>query len=242
MKDFYNKIQACTNQNRMVALATIIKGQGLGSKLLIYKDGLFEGDLGDSTLNDQVAILASQVFNSQEPKRVDLTFRNEIIELFIDVFPPLPKLIIIGAVHIAIPLVTMGKIAGYHTIVIDPRRAFAMRDKFNYAEELIVEWPTDALERVGIDEATCFVTLTHDEKIDNPSLAYALKSSARYIGALGSPKTHAKRKTALVEMGFTEEELQKIHSPIGLDIGARGPHEIAISIIAEIVAQKHGKL
>ncbi len=238
--NMYKTLEKNIRRNKITSLATIIDGENVGKKLLIYSDGTFKGDLGDLNLNQRVIELSKSVFEMQEPRRESIEIEGKLFDVFVDIFQPMPKMIIIGAVHIAIPLVTLGNIAGFYTIVIDPRRAFAMEEKFTHADELIIEWPTDVLEKVGVDEASCFITLTHDEKIDNPSLAYALKSPARYIGALGSKRTHAKRKTALMEMGFKEDDFNRIHGPIGLKIGGRGPEEIAISIIAEIVAEKHG--
>ena len=239
-KDMYTTLENNIRRNKIISLATIIDGENIGKKLLINSDGTFDGDLGDSNLNQHILDLSKSVFEKQQPRRENIEIEGKLFDVFIDIFPPMPKMIIIGAVHIAIPLVTLGKVAGFYTVVIDPRRAFAMEEKFTHADELINEWPNDVLDKVCVDEASCFITLTHDEKIDNPSLAYALKSPARYIGALGSKRTHAKRKDALIEMGFTEDDFNRIHGPVGLKIGGHGPEEIAISIIAEIVAEKHG--
>ena len=176
----------------------------------------------------------------QESQEGNIEVEGKLFDVFIDIFPPNAQNDYYWGRAYCHTVDNNGNIAGFYTIVIDPRRAFAMEEKFTHADELIVEWPTDVLEKVGVDEASCFITLTHDEKIDNPSLAYALKSPARYIGALGSNRTHAKRKEALMEMGFTEDDFNRIHGPVGLKIGGHGPEEIAISIIAEIVAEKHG--
>lgn len=227
-------------QNQFIATAMVLNGDNIGKKLIIYPDRSYESDLDNTALEKKIVQLSIESINLQQSKRLQFTMEEKVFDLFIDILSPMPKMIIIGAVHIAIPLVTLGKIAGFHTIVVDPRKAFAMEEKFSHADQLVVAWPTDVLDEIGIDEATCFITLTHDEKIDNPSLAYALQSPARYIGALGSVKTHAQRKDALIEMGFTEDDLNKIHAPIGLNIGAKGPNEIAISVISEIIAQSHG--
>jgi len=227
-------------EEKLVALATVISGSGTGSKLLIWPDGATLGGLGTDALDQQVVRRARELFQLLNPERVSLEMGEETVEVFIDVFPPPSKLIIIGAVHIAIPLVSFAKTLNLHTIVIDPRAAFATRERFPNADELIIQWPAEALNAININESTFIVTLSHDEKLDNPALEAALNSPARYIGALGSRKTHTKRVTALKASGLTDEHIARIHAPIGLNIGARGAEEIALSIIAEIIAVDHG--
>jgi xanthine dehydrogenase accessory factor len=173
-------------------------------------------------------------------ERTAIPLNGVDIQVFFDVFPPMPRLIIIGAVHIAMPLVEIAKTLGFHTIVIDARGAFATPERFPNADQLIKQWPHEALNDLKLDESSYVVTLTHDEKFDNPALKIALNSPARYIGALGSKKTHAKRCEALLQDGVTQAQLERIHAPIGLKIGSRGPREIALSIIAEMIAVSHG--
>ena len=156
-------------------------------------------------------------------------------DVFVDVFPPPPQLVIVGAVHIAIPLVTFAKALGFRTIVVDARRAFATPERFAHADQLLIGWPGDILPTLNLNESTCLVTLTHDEKLDNPALLVALNSPVRYIGALGSKRTHASRAAALQAEGTTDEQIARIHAPIGLDLGGRRPEEIAVAIVAQIV-------
>lgn len=152
---------------------------------------------------------------------------------FFNVFNPPLRLIIVGAVHIAQPLARMGLEAGYDVSVVDPRESFATAERFpNVA--LISEWPDEALQNLELDARTAIVTLTHDPKLDDPALHVALKSTAFYVGALGSKKTQAARKDRLSDAGFTETEIERICGPVGLNIGAKSPAEIAISILAEI--------
>lgn len=146
--------------------------------------------------------------------------------------PPL-RLAIVGAVHIAQALVPMARIAGYDPVIIDPRGAFGSDARFP-GETIISDWPDNALETVGLDTRTALVLLTHDPKLDDPALHLALKSGCFYIGALGSKRTHAARVARLQEAGFATAEIARIHGPIGLDIGAAGPPEIAVSILAEM--------
>ena len=239
MENIYQSLRNNILNNQLTAVATVIRGEYLGKKLLVTPDGTQIGDLGSERLNQRALEVARTALASQKPQRVEIETTTEPVELFVDVFSPKPRMIIIGAVHIAIPLVTLAKTVGFYTIVVDPRKAFASDERFSHSDQLISEWPQDAMQRLSIDEATCIVTLTHDEKIDNPALAYALGSKARYIGALGSKKTHALRVEALKEEGVSEEAIARIHGPIGLNIGAEGPYEIAVSIIAEIVAERH---
>ena len=155
-------------------------------------------------------------------------------KVFLTVHVPSPKLVITGAVHISQTLAPMGQLLGYDVTIVDPRTAFASIERFPDVK-VIAEWPDVALPPIGIDHYTAFVALTHDPKIDDPGLDIALKSDCFYIGALGSRKTHARRVERLkTERGFTDNDIGRIHSPIGLDIDAVSPAEIAVAIIGEI--------
>ncbi len=147
--------------------------------------------------------------------------------------PPL-RLAIVGAVHIAQALVPMARIAGFDPVLIDPRGAFGSEARFP-GETILDDWPDEALAAYGLDARTALVLLTHDPKLDDPALHLALKSPCFYIGALGSTRTHAKRVERLTEAGFSEAEIGRIHAPVGLDIGAASPQEIAVSILAEML-------
>lgn len=153
--------------------------------------------------------------------------------VFVEVFNPRLRCILVGAVHIAQPLARMMALAGYLVTVVDPRSAFASDVRFP-GVELSTEWPDEALERLKPNRRTAVVTLTHDPKLDDPALAAALKSDAFYIGALGSRKTHAARCRRLIEQGIDEAALARIHGPVGINIGAVSPAEIAVSILAQI--------
>lgn len=156
--------------------------------------------------------------------------------LFLNVLARREKLVIVGAVHIAVPLVQMAAMLGFETIVVDPRSALANVERFSTPpDRIVVDWPEAALEGIGLDPATYAVVLTHDPKIDDVALAVLLKSPVAYIGALGSRVTQGKRRATLLAQGSTEADLDRIHGPIGLNIGARSPEEIALSILAEIV-------
>ncbi|MGD9293674.1 MAG: XdhC family protein [Roseobacter sp.] len=155
-------------------------------------------------------------------------------DVFVAIHNPPLRLVIVGAVHIAQALVPMARIAGYDPVVIDPRGAFGSEARFP-GERLVADWPDEALEQIGLDTRTALVLLTHDPKLDDPALHIALRSTCFYIGALGSRRTHAARVARLEDAGFSPDEIARIHAPIGLDIGASGPPEIAVSILAEMV-------
>jgi xanthine dehydrogenase accessory factor len=157
-------------------------------------------------------------------------------KLFLNVYAPTARLVVIGAVHISQALAPMAQSLGYDVTVVDPRTAFASPERFPNVP-LIAEWPDEALPPLNIDRYTAFVALTHDPKIDDPALLHAFQRDCFYIGALGSRKTHAKRGDRLKAQGAKDADIARIHAPIGLAIGAISPAEIAVSIMAEITAQ-----
>jgi xanthine dehydrogenase accessory factor len=161
-------------------------------------------------------------------------------EVFIRVYNPALRMIVIGAVHTAQYLAPLARMAGYDVTIVDPRGAFATPDRFP-AMRVIAEWPDEALSTLGLDSRTAFIALTHDPKIDDVALRLALASDVFYIGALGSTRTHAKRLDRLQAQGADAASLARIHAPIGLDIGAQGPVEIALSIIGQVTAVLRGK-
>ena len=234
----YPMLKTCLDENHLAAVATVITGDGLGNKILIWPDGQTLGSLGSAALDADVVNWAREQMCVQETG-----WRSfGAVDVFVDVLPPPSRMIVIGAVHIAIPLVTLAKTLGYHTIVIDPREAFATRERFPSVDELITEWPSDALEKLRPDESSYVVVISHDEKLDNPALKVALAYPARYVGVLGSRKNLGKRFAALRELGVTDEQLARLHAPIGMRLGAVSPEEIALSILAGMVAAKHGVL
>lgn len=158
---------------------------------------------------------------------------------FLNVFNPPLQMYVVGAVHIAQPLSHMAALSGFNVTVIDPRTAFATSERFP-GLKLITEWPDEAFANLALDMRSAVVTLTHDPKLDDPALAAALKSPAFYVGALGSKKTHAARLGRLKAEGFDDAALARIHGPVGLDIEAQTPAEIAVSILAQIIARLRG--
>jgi xanthine dehydrogenase accessory factor len=172
------------------------------------------------------------------PPGVELARRDG--DWFTEPFRRPAHLIIIGAIHIAIPLHRLAKLMGYRVTVVDARAKFATKERFPEADELIVAWPDEAIARLSIDQSSYVVILTHDPKFDLPALRAVLTKDAGYIGAIGSRKTNQNRFDALRAEGFTEDQLSKVHGPIGLDLGGRGAEETALGILAEITATRFG--
>ncbi len=161
------------------------------------------------------------------------------LSVFLEVFPRRPTVVIFGAVQIAAALVTFAKALGYRTVVADGRAAFLTRERFPDADELILAWPAEAFDRIGLGPATYVCLLSHDPKFDDPAMELALRSPARYIGAIGSKKTQAARRERLRALGFSDTDLARLHGPIGLPLGGRAPAETALAIIAEMTQVRY---
>jgi xanthine dehydrogenase accessory factor len=215
-------LQEARAAREAVVLATRLSD---GKEALVFA-GSASGELAD----DQEVLSYARTMLGGENSRSTGTGGGRV---FLHVFSPPPRLIVVGAVHIAQALVPMASLAGYDIIVVDPRRAFSSDERFP-GVTVSRDWPDEALAALKPDSGTAVVTLTHDPKLDDPALAAALKSDCVYIGALGSRKTHEKRLARLTEMGFGADDFARIHGPVGLSIGALSPAEIAISILAQI--------
>jgi xanthine dehydrogenase accessory factor len=210
-----------------VGLATRLDG---GQHLIAWPDGRVQGDRTlDSVLTPALAAGGS-------PSPLAALRSTPHGDVFLEVFARPPTLTIVGAVHIAVPLVTMAQALNFHVRLVDARRAFATRDRFPTVDDLVIAWPKEALDPRTLRPEDALVVLTHDPKFDVPALEAALKTPVGYIGLLGSTSTQQKRRAALKERDFTDEELARIHGPVGLDLGGRRPAEIALAILAEIVA------
>ena len=203
----------------------------LATRLATGEQALILGDreIGELALDPASLAEARRLLAAD----LSLTIDGPDGRIFLHALSPPPRLIIVGAVHIAEPLARMAESAGYATVLVDPRRAFAGREQFR-GFTLIDDWPDAALAELRPDERTAVVTLTHDPKLDDPALLVALRSRAFYIGCLGSKKTHGARLARLRAAGATAEQIDRLHGPVGLPIGARTPAEIAISILAEL--------
>jgi xanthine dehydrogenase accessory factor len=216
------------------AEVTLLEGARPGAKLLIEADGRQSGSLGAPELDDEALRIAAELIWTENCERHD--------SMFVDIVAPAPRLILFGAVDIAASLCTLARAAGWRPYVVDPRARFAAPERFPDAEEVITAWPQEAFERLGgIDPATSIAVLTHDPKLDDAALALALHSPARFIGAMGSRRAQEARRERLLALGFAEDELSRVAAPLGLDLGAISAEETALSILAEVVAARHGR-
>ena len=238
----YDRLKDALASKQPVAAVTVVRGPNLGAKLLVLPDRV-HGTLGDPALDaaaaaDARALLAGE---RSETRSYPLAGTADAVELFIEAFPPPPTLLIFGAVHAAQPLTRFAKALGFTVVVTDARAALATRERFPEADRIVVAWPEEALGQITIEPNTYVAILTHDPKFDEPALLGTLGSAARYIGAGGSRATNRDRRRRLTAAGVPAEQLARVRGPIGLDIGADTPEEMAVSILAEIIACRHGR-
>jgi xanthine dehydrogenase accessory factor len=219
--------------------AVVIQGPEAvrGQSGMVDADGRLSGGL-DPNLAESVRAAASLVEKSGAPETKTLPFAGGQVEVFFDPLMPPFTLVIVGAVHIAIALTRLAKVLDYRVVLVDPRRAFITRERFPEADSLIGLWPDEALRQIGLNASTAVAVLSHDPKLDDPALQVALPSSAFYVGALGSEATNEQRRRRLLEAGLKEQEVARLHAPIGIDVGSVSPEEIAVSILAEVVAAR----
>jgi xanthine dehydrogenase accessory factor len=234
----FGDFAAIAAEDGRAALVSVVDGGDRRAKLLVRADGETSGGLGDAEL-DRAAVEAAEELMWAE--RSELR-RVGDVSLFVDVTAPAPRLVIFGAVDYAAALCRLARAAGWRPFVCDPRSQFATRERFPEAEDVIAGWPADAFARLGgIDRATYVAVLTHDPKLDDAALEVALRSEAPYVGAMGSRRAQAQRRERLLAAGLEEELLERVAAPIGLDLGAVEPEETALSIMAEVVAVRHGR-
>jgi xanthine dehydrogenase accessory factor len=223
------------------ALVTVVRSEGkarVGDKLLVLADGASSGSLGAEPLEQAARAAAEELIWAERSELRE----HEGVTLFVDVVAPPPRLVVFGAVDFAAALCRVARAAGWRPFVVDPRSRFATAERFPDAEEVIAEWPAEAIARLGgIDRATYLAVLTHDPKLDDAALVLALESEAPYIGAMGSRRAQAKRRERLVEAGVTDAQLERIAAPIGLDLGGMSAEETAVSIMGEVIAVRNGR-
>ncbi len=246
MARLFETLQDQIHQEKAVALATVVHGpEHIGAKLLVFPGKRVDGSLGNPSLDALALEDAGIALWNGNAFMHTYTLEGETgtqsYDVFIEGFPPPPTLVIVGAGHIAIPLTTFAKTLNYRVIVVDARAAFATKERFPHADELIVAWPDEVLEKMDLNPSTSVAVLTHDPRFDEPSLKVVLARQVGYVGAIGSRKTGQERSERLKKQGLTDEQLARIHGPIGLNIGASAPEEVALAIMAEIVATRHGK-
>jgi xanthine dehydrogenase accessory factor len=243
MGELFKAIAHAIREKEPVAVVTEVQGPNPGAKMLVGEDSVM-GSLGDEKLDRAVVENARGFLDmAQTGTRTygpQGQGNSEEVEVFIQSFSQPPDLYVLGAVNLASALVRLGKFMGYRVTVADARKVFANKERFPEADEVVVQWPNEFLETAPISRRTAIVVLTHDPKFDVPILEFALKSPAGYLGAMGSRRTHEKRKANLREVGITDEQMERVHAPLGLDLGARTPEETAISIMAQVVALRSG--
>ncbi len=235
------EVVAAARSNGGEVIATAVGGPHLGASARIAEDGRVEGELGEIVEPGALRDAALAALRREGSRTESFTARIGEIAVFLEVFPRQPRLVIFGGVHIAVALVPLAKALGYHTIVADGRQSFLNRERFPDADELILAWPEEAFDRIGLDRSCYVCVLSHDPKFDEPALRLALRSPAPYVGAIGSRKTQASRSEWLRAEGFSAAEIARLHGPIGLDLGGRQPAEVALAILAEMTAVRYGR-
>jgi xanthine dehydrogenase accessory factor len=226
-----------------IVIGTVVGGGAAVGTGIVLRPEEGKADTADGLLQRLVPELlpaAGRALAAEAGTVVQAGTGEQQVEVFLEVFPRQPRLVVFGGVHIAAELVALARRMGFYTAVADGRAAFLTRERFPDADELILAWPEEAFARTGLDASTYVCLLSHDPKFDEPALRLALRSPARYIGAIGSRKTQADRRRRLQEAGFTPEEIGRIHGPIGLDLGGRGAAETALAILAEMMAVRYG--
>ncbi len=228
----WQKVRDAVQQNRPITSITVLAGEKAGQKIVIEQDKITY-----SNMDDKLAALMVT-----DTARFRLTTRTHIhdLDVLVEVYRPAPRLITIGGAHVAIALKDLAHMMGFRVIVIDPRRAFATKERFPDVEAISHLYPDKALPDIGLNADTYIAVLTHDPKIDDPALKTALPSPVPYIGVLSSTRTHQKRVERLTAAGVDPELMKRIRTPIGLNIGAKTPEEIALCIMAEIIAVRNG--
>ena len=242
-RDLFHSLENEINAHRALALSIVLEGPEplLGHYLMLSEKGSIFGNL-EAELGQIAAQTALNALAAEKCSKATIkTSDNQSVTLFTDVIYPPPTLVMVGGVHIAIALARIAKTLDYRTCLIDPRRAFGNQERFPHVDQLIQAWPQEALQQIKLTRSTCVTLLTHDPKIDDPAIKFVLESPVFYIGALGSKKTHENRRQRLLADGISEEYLARIHAPIGIDLGAVTPEEIALSVMAQIVAVRHGR-
>jgi xanthine dehydrogenase accessory factor len=213
---------------------------GPGSKpsaaMVVHDDGRVEGSTGEAASAEELARLAVEAIDKGASRTVEVGGRS----FFIETYAARPRLVVVGAGQVAIPLVALARLLGYETVVVDGRAAFATRERFPDADEIAVAWPDEAAGRIGLGPADAVAVLSHDPRFDDPAVLAAFARGCRYVGVIGSRRSQSERRARLAAAGATPEQLAGLRGPIGLDLGGRAPAETALAIMAEIVATRFG--
>lgn len=233
---FLAVVEPALESERTLVVATLVQAAkgALGQTLVADDSGVLWTNAASGAAGLTQA--AREALAAGQTQRVGLEADNEA---FVEVLLPPPTLVVVGGVHITIALTQLARVLGYRTVVVDPRQAFGNAARFPHVDQLIQAWPDEALAQIAINRSTAIALLTHDPKLDDPGLKLALPSPAFYVGALGSRNTQAKRRQRLLADGLTEAEVSRLKGPIGLPLNGHTPEEIALAIMAEIVAVKN---
>ena len=241
--DLLKRWHAALAEQSPAAVATVIEGPATGAKMLVTPED-HVGTAGNDELDKAIVEAARGLLEGGRTETIHLGPRGqrrmEDVAVFVQSFAPPPRMYVFGAIDFASAVARLGKFMGYRVTVCDARPVFATRDRFPTADEIVVAWPDEFLKTAEVDKRSVICVLTHDPKFDVPVLVEALKTEAGYIGAMGSRRTHDNRTARLKEEGVTHEQLTRISSPVGLDIGARTPEETAVAITGEIIALRTG--
>jgi xanthine dehydrogenase accessory factor len=229
-------IQGILDAEQFGSVATVVDGPSVGLKAVIDGSGTVVAgslpeEIADDVLSDAVTLMGHEQHRALEYGEHSV---------FIETLAPPPDLLVFGAVHIGQALASFGTQMGFRVTVVDSRAPFVTEERFPSAYRLLVGWPRDLMDQLTFDRRTWVVVLSHDPRHETPPLEAALKSDTRYIGAMGSRRTHGLRVERLRELGFGDEDIERIHSPVGLDIGAETPQEVAVSILAEMTMVRYG--
>jgi xanthine dehydrogenase accessory factor len=237
--EWYEVIRPIIHADQSNVVATVICGpiDLLGRQMIVKDDGQTIGSIAPE-IDRAVLAAVPDVLRTGQSQRQTIA-ATESIEVFLDVIAPSPEIIVVGGVHIAIALTQLAKVMSYRTTVIDPRGVFGTDARFSHVDRLIHAWPDEALSQITLSGLSAVVMLTHDPKLDDPALKIALPSPAFYIGALGSQKTQEQRRQRMLAVGISKTDLAKLHGPIGIDLGGQTPEEIALAVMAEIVAVRN---
>ncbi|MEA2168711.1 MAG: xanthine dehydrogenase accessory factor [Solirubrobacteraceae bacterium] len=219
------------------ALATIVAGEGLGDTLLVRADGSFAGTLGTPELDAAARAAGDRLMWEERSEPITVEGR----QVFVDSVYPSPRIIAVGAVDFARQLCRVARALGWRPYVVDPRGFFSRADRFPEAEQVVTAWPAEGFATLGVDRATAIAILTHDPKLDDAALMAALDTDASYIGAMGSRRAQEVRLQRLLDRGLTEDAMERVAAPIGLDLGALTAEETALSIMSEVIALRHGR-
>lgn len=223
---------------KLFSLITVTDGSNTGEISLLCEGRCIYPGKAPEWLDEGIIRNAMKMERTESSQLIHL----ENMEIFVDVHAPEPRLIVVGAVHIAVPLTKIAQTAGFYTIVVDPRKAFNTRERFSHTNQRLLQWPKEALKAINLNKDDYLVLLTHDDKLDLPALEAGIDKNAKYIGMLNSRTARDKRYKKMEKAGYSREQLEKVHCPVGLDIGAKSQEEIALSILAEITAARYGKL